>query len=290
MSPAERPPEQVRSEWLAWSEAAMLRARAALDRAGREEVKADRYERLAASSGREVHLGVARRHRRMAACHRSSAQLQESFARRAAEWPGGSRPGPRFMTGVAEACGARSAAMALTGTDRTQLLVAASDGVSRAAQELEFVLDEGPGRDATVGAGPVSASADELAERWPRYGPRARLLGLNAVMAVPMSVSGCCIGSLAIFDPASVPGGYAELAQVADALAETVTDPEDGPELYGGADHRDSVHQAAGALASRQGGGTAAALEAIKAWAFAEGVSTAVVAGRILDGATGGLN
>lgn len=262
------------------------RAANARERARRAEAAADAQEILAArgTQRRDIHLSVAAAHRRIAARHLSSARLQEAFARRLTEEARRQNPRPLFMTGVAEACGARSAALTLVGQNRSQLAVAASDDSSRAAQELEFILEEGPVRDATDRRVPVSASGPSAIEaRWPGYGPELVGLGLKCVLAVPLEASGLCLGALTLYEPRPRQMGQAVCAEVAEALTHTVLlGPDPEPELYGGTDHRDTVHQAAGAHSVRMGGSVEDALSVIKARAFAEGLSTDVIAQRVL--------
>lgn len=288
---------QRHQKGLALAVMAQRRAAQALDRAARAEAVAERHELLLGTvpesgepeSGEpddELHAQVAARHRRTAACHRSSARLQEAFARRAAEWAVGQGKRPRFMTGVAEACGADSAALTLVDSGHNQLAVAVSDEPSRAAQDLEYVLGEGPSRDAAAGLGPLRVTGPEIERRWPGYGPALISLGITSVAAVPLKTAHArCIGSLAVFGP---PPGRAEpdrLVDVAEALTRIVVlGPDADPELYGGTDHRDLVQQASGVLSARIGCSVGDALALIKARAFTAETSTESVARLILHG------
>ncbi|WP_320779064.1 GAF domain-containing protein [Streptomyces sp. CRN 30] len=264
--------------------AAWRRAAGARERARRAEEAAEKQESLAARSGRDVHLRMAATHRRMAAIHLSSAELQQSYARRMTAWSRMWNPRPLFMTGVAEACDADSAALTLVGRDHAQLAFAASDDTSRAAQEFEFILEEGPVRDATTCHGPVlAADPGAIERRWPGYGPELTGLGLTGVLAVPLESTGLCIGALTLYDPKPGPKGYRTCADIAEALTQTVLlGPDPDPELYGGTDHRDTVHQAAGAHAVRSGLPVNDALALIKGRAFTLGLSTEAVALRVL--------
>ncbi|MFI8531279.1 ANTAR domain-containing protein [Streptomyces aquilus] len=267
--------------------AAVARGRAARarERADRADTSAERHERLAEETGREFHSHIAAAHRRSAACHRSSARLQEAFARRTAEWAEAQGTPPRFMTGVAEACGTGSAALTLVDSARDQLAVAVSDERSRAAQDLEYVLGEGPARDAVSGHCLILASGPVIRKRWPAYGPALTHLGIASVAAVPLDTDGGCIGALTVFGPEPGLVGSGVLGEVAGALARIVLlGPDADPELYGGTDHRDLVHQAAGVLSVREGCTVGDALALIKARAFAEEVSTEVIARRIVHG------
>ncbi|GGL97925.1 hypothetical protein GCM10010129_47090 [Streptomyces fumigatiscleroticus] len=260
------------------------RAAGARERARRALEAAHEQEALAVGAERDIHLRIATTHRKIAAAHLSTARLQEAYARRMAAWSRRREPRPLFMTGVAEACGATSAALTLVGQDRAQLAVAASDDASRAAQELEFILEEGPVRDATRCHGLVSAAGPAAIEqRWPGYGPELTGLGLSGVVAVPLEATGLCIGALTLYDPRPDTRGFETCTEVAEGLTQTVLlGPDPDPELYGGTNHRDLVHRAAGAHAVRTGRSVADALALIKARAFARGVATETVARQIL--------
>ncbi|MFI6621410.1 GAF and ANTAR domain-containing protein [Streptomyces sp. NPDC050528] len=267
--------------------AAVARQRAALarERADRAEAAAERHELLARKPGREFHAQIARAHRRTAECHRASARLQDDFALRATAWAGGRGTQPRFMTVVAEECGTASAAVTLLDTEQNQLAVAVSDQLSRTAQDLEYVLGEGPGQDAAAGYRPVHASGPEIAARWPEYGPSLVSLGITLVAAVPLRTQDSCIGALTVFDPRPADARPAHLAEVAEALTRIVLlDPDADPDLYGGTDVRATVQQATGVLSARIGCSVADALALIKARAFAEDVSPDAVALQILHG------
>ncbi|MEU6251914.1 GAF domain-containing protein [Streptomyces sp. NPDC047043] len=265
--------------------AALARARSA-----HETSSAERHDLLAEQATTEVskgvHLRMAAVHRSTAACHLAAARLHEGYAIRLAGWAEAkSTPRPLFMTGVAAACGTKSAALTLVGATFDQLSLAASDEQSRAAQELEFLLGEGPAQDATSQARAVSAVGSALADRWPGYGPAVTELGIEEVAAVPLRMSGTCVGALTVFDPAPRLADSDIFAEVAEVLTRTmILNPDGDPELYGGTDLRALVHQAAGMTSVQLDCPVADALELIKARAFAESTSAHSVSERILRG------
>jgi hypothetical protein len=265
--------------------AAVARRRAALarERADRAEAIAERHELLAKEAGRELHASIAETHRKTAACHRASAGLQEAFARRAAQWDQNHRTRPRFMTGVAEACGTLSAAVTLVDADQNQLAIAVSDEQSRAAQDLEFILGTGPTRDAASVRSPLHVSGRAIEARWPGYGEGLAALGIASVAALPLPSQNRCMGVLTVFDPRLAPGGPAGLTDVAAALTSIVLlGPDAG--LYGEIDIRATLLQATGMLSEQLGRPVADALALIKARAFAEDVSIETVARQIVRG------
>ncbi|MHC3472488.1 GAF and ANTAR domain-containing protein [Streptomyces sp. 7R007] len=235
---------------------------------------------------RELHLRSAAAHRSTAARHLIAAGLLDAYARRLTDWARDQRaPRPLFMTGVAEACGTPSAALALVGEALDQLAVAASDESARAAQELEFLLGEGPALEAARSVRPVSARGPELDRRWGGYGPAVRELGISEVIAVPLGMEDVCVGALTVFDPAPGVAGSTDLTEVADALTHSMILGSGGdPSLYGGMQVHALVHQAAGMVSVQLDCTVADALEMIKARTFAEGVSARSVAERILAG------
>ncbi|MGW3123111.1 ANTAR domain-containing protein [Streptomyces sp. NPDC001107] len=266
------------------------KAAAARARFAQETRSAERHETLADEAVtevcRNVHLRMAALHHATASRHRTAARLHESYAARIEGWAGATRtPRPLFMTGVAAACGTRSAALTLVGATFDQLSLAASDEPSRAAQELEFLLGEGPARDATRQVRAVSATGSGMTDRWPGYGPAVSELGIEEVTAVPLSMEGTCVGALTVFDAASRMTGSDTFAEVAEVLTRTmILNPAGDPDLYGGTDMRALVHQAAGMVSVQLDCSVTDALELIKARAFTEGVSAHAVADRIVRG------
>ncbi|MBE8475848.1 GAF and ANTAR domain-containing protein [Streptomyces justiciae] len=266
------------------------RAAVARARSAHETSCAERHTALADKAPtetlRDVHARVAALHRATAACHLTAARLQDDYVARLTTWTHQrDTPQPLFMAGVAAACGTGSVALTLVGATPDQLALAASDEPARAALELEFLIGEGPARDAIRRARPVSASGAVMTARWPRYGPALAELGMAEVAAVPLSLSGACVGALAVFDPAPGVIGSAFLAEIAEALTRSmILSPDGEPGLYGGLDVRATVHQAAGMLAVQLDRPVEDALELIRAHALTEGASAQSVAARILRG------
>ncbi|MGW2342035.1 GAF and ANTAR domain-containing protein [Streptomyces sp. NPDC001661] len=260
----------------------VVRAR---DRADRELELVRKCERLARQTGDELYRRMANVHRMSAKRHQVTAQLLEAHARRESQWASKGGQPPLFMTGVAEACGSDSAAIALVDTERNQIATASSDEPSRAAQELEYVLGEGPVRDAVHGRCAVVASGTVLADRWPGYGPAAEGLGIGHVVAVPLQSAGGCIGALAAFDARADIASAKTVIQVADSLTRNVFLGADAvPGLFGGIDYRAEVHQAAGMVAVQAGCRVTDALELVKVRAFADGRPIGDIARDIVQG------
>ncbi|MFF3494928.1 GAF and ANTAR domain-containing protein [Streptomyces sp. NPDC002795] len=267
-------------------------AAAVWQRAARARERADRTldlvrecERFAREGGGDLHVRLAHIHRTSAKRHEVAAQLLESHARRAARWADtGGRP-PLFMTGVAEACGADSAAVTLVDIDRNQIATAASDEHARAAQDLEYILGEGPARDAVRDRCAVAASGPVLTDRWPGYGAAAEGLGIGGVLAVPLRSADSCIGALAAFGVRADAASTTTVTQVADSLTGNVFLGTDAvPGLFGGIDYRAEVHQAAGMVAVQLGCRIPDALELVKVRAFADSRPLGEIAQDIVQG------
>ena len=170
--------------------------------------------------------------------------------------------------------------------------------LARRLLDLEVILAEGPSRDA-VSVGALTAGEDELATRWPRFGPAAWGLGVVAVAAVPVDLGpwkeGLC-GSLTGFGP-PMPDAEVNvcgLDEVAEALGQTVSR---APGVLGAGvsdlpptvsrdeeDAQPALHLAAGTLHARCGVAVDDALALIRAHAFAESRPVAVVAQEIIVG------
>lgn len=267
------------------SAAAVARKRAAFarERARRAHEHAKSQEAVYTRTGRALHRRIAATHRRIAALQLTSARLQESYARRIEQSP---RQDPRslFMTGVAESCGAHGAALTLVGQDPSHQTVTASDDTSRTAQELEFILAQGPARDSMDEGEPVCVTGHSaIEERWQAYGPQLTELGLASVTAIPLASTSACFGALTLYQPTPAPTDRTTCVEIANVVTQTVLlGPDPDPELYGGTDHRDIVYQASGAYAVRIGCKVKDALALINARAFVEGVSVELVAQDIL--------
>jgi hypothetical protein len=283
-------------------EAARRRACSEAARADRAAQVAQRHEALSNeefAALAELHRSVARMHRRMEQVHRTAARMHTSFADRLRAWSeaaeGWPATGPSFINAVADAVGAGGSAVTLFGADHTAALVATSDADARIAQDVEFILGEGPTLEATTRVRPVAAVGGELLERWPQYGREVVRLGVSAVVAVPLRRRDSCLGALAVVDPPRI-GLVVDLNHfetVADALTRTVLleaargDLDDGlagASLFEDADDRRVIHQAAGIVSVQNDCEMAAALSLIRARAFAMDEPSSAVAERIVAG------
>lgn len=276
------------------------RALAGQQRAARAAAIAERHENLAAAGSeplRGLHLKIAAMHRLIQRRHGVAAALHAEYADRLGAWLGRPERGgirPIFMASVARTLGSDSAALMLLSADLDEILAAASDGLARRAQDLEFTFREGPARDAAISRSPVMADGTVFRNRWAHYGPALAQLGVQAVAAVPLQLAEGSLGALTSFSiRPSAEVDLAALGGVADTLAHAVlaapevTASDEGVPPLGMFDDRDLrpvVHQAAGMLCVQAGCTISDALALIRARAFADAEPVEATALRIVSG------
>ena len=173
----------------------------------------------------------------------------------------------------------------------------ASDPVSARVEQLQFLLGEGPCRDAYAGTGPVLAEdlrAPVWQRQWPAFAPAAVLAGARAVFALPLRVDGTRIGVLDLYRDTA--GALTEHTMtdaliMADAvtellLAETMTDGDDDALFADGRGEqllpRAAVHQATGMVSVQLAVPVEDALARLRAHAFATGRELDEVAADVL--------
>ncbi|WP_158887198.1 ANTAR domain-containing protein [Amycolatopsis anabasis] len=235
-------------------------------------------------------------HRRNEQCHRASCVIHEQHARRLLRWldaaPKAKTNPPSFMAAVANTSGAESAAVVLLGPEHTEVLVATSNSLARAAHDLESILGEGPVHDCSAARGLLTTSGAELTTRWPHYGPALAQLGIDTVAAAPLRVDRICLGTLAVFGPRAA--RPESLTTIADAITRSVLVSPDNDAfdengiprlpLFDEGDHQPLVHQAVGMLSAQVGCEVADALELLRAHAFAENKTLDQVAHQVVRG------
>ncbi len=118
---------------------------------------------------------------------------------------------------------ASEAGIMLADRDGTLHYVASSSERMRLIELFELQHDEGPCLDAFhTGAAVHCALTDDANERWPRFAPHAREVGIRSVSALPMRLRTEVIGALNILSTRTEPLS-AEDQQVAQALADIAT-------------------------------------------------------------------
>jgi GAF domain len=190
---------------------------------------------------------------------------------------------------------ASGAAISLMTQEGSWATAAASDARSKAVEELQFTLGEGPCLDAFAARRPVLVSdlAAVAASRWPIYCSNALARGVHSVFAVPLQVGDARLGIMDVFREQAGPLSAAALAQ-ALAFAEVATlslldgqeSAWDGqPAALGDAlDASLEVYQAQGMVMVQLTVSLAEALARIRAYAYAHDRGVGSVARDILDG------
>jgi hypothetical protein len=187
-----------------------------------------------------------------------------------------------------------AAVAVMTGPDARQT-VHASDGVIAAVEDLQFLQGQGPCWDAFATASPVLV--DDLRQvqhrlRWPAYLPAVTALGVSAIFALPLAVTGVVLGVLDLYrtTPGPLPaeqlaaaGAYATAAGYALLNTEALTAD---PELTAQSWHRDEIYQAVGFVIGQLSVNSDEALLLLRAHSYArnrdlDDVCHDVVAGRL---------
>jgi hypothetical protein len=187
-----------------------------------------------------------------------------------------------------------AAVAVMTGPDARQT-VHASDGVIAAVEDLQFLQGQGPCWDAFATASPVLV--DDLRQvqhrlRWPAYLPAVTALGVSAIFALPLAVTGVVLGVLDLYrtTPGPLPaeqlaaaGAYATAAGYALLNTEALTAD---PGLTAQGWHRDEIYQAVGFVIGQLSVNSDEALLLLRAHSYArnrdlDDVCHDVVAGRL---------
>lgn len=175
-------------------------------------------------------------------------------------------------------------------------VLAASDEVARARQEIQFSVGEGPAQDAHAAGHPVVVPdlLDE-AGRWPAYVAAAAATGVCAVFAFPLQLGALRVGVFSCYADHPRTLSRTDLAALLDRAGEmtelllNVNDPDPaaaGRALAGAVHLRNEVYQAQGIVTEQLDVGLAEALSRLRAHAFAAGtdldaLAIDIVAGRV---------
>jgi hypothetical protein len=195
----------------------------------------------------------------------------------------GESPGARLARACVDRVGVASAGIMLMDEDGHGTSFGLSDDRTRAVEDLQFTLGEGPGIDAHVSGRPVLAPhlQDPNAARWAAFGPAAVNAGVLAAFGFPLRVGAIGLGALDLYDPQ--PGGLdaAQLAEaifLADFIARAVIALQAGAdpgelvaEMDNARDLRTEVHQASGMISEQVGISIVDALIRLRGYAYAEG-------------------
>jgi hypothetical protein len=173
------------------------------------------------------------------------------------------------------------AAIVLQSTVGLDRVVAATEGLATAVEELQFELGEGPGVLALRQDGPVLRSELRSAvTQWPMFAPAAVALGVEAAFAFPLQVGGIRLGVFDLYrdTPGTLFDGllsealaYAEAATAVLLHLQALSRPGAGlhPALTGFTADRAEIHQATGMISAQASVTLVEALLLLRARAYA---------------------
>jgi hypothetical protein len=173
----------------------------------------------------------------------------------------------------------------------TSVFLHATDETSRAIEDLQFTLGEGPCIDAARSGEPVlvpdlAASADELSDRWPTFLSEVVETDARALFAFPIQVAGYSLGILDLYrrTPGELGPEQIALGQSGvEAMGETLLSSSEDDGVTEPS-YPLTVHRAAGMVMVQLGTTVEEALVRIRATAFLEGALVVGIATEILEG------
>lgn len=186
----------------------------------------------------------------------------------------------------------------LTDDNRGGGTIAASSLASRALEELQFTLGEGPCIDAYTSRRPVLEPdlASHGMRRWPGYAPAAHGHGIQAVFAFPLQVGAARAGALDVYRNecgSLTTDGLAQALTFAEVAMGLLVDGQEGaqdgkttPDLDEVMAYRLEVYQAQGMVMVDLGVGIDEAMARLRGHAYAQGryisdVARDIVAGKL---------
>ncbi len=182
-----------------------------------------------------------------------------------------------------------SAAITLNNSTVNRLTVAATDDVAARIEDLQDVLEEGPGWDAFNTGRMVTTVFGHTEPRWPSFMAAVRGLPIaGSMFAVPMHPSQQVMGVLSLIRTGGpyLPGGAATAQFLSDAVGAALLEDPDAQAEYGEGGPwslRAGIHQATGMVCAQLGIAPPDALALLKAHAYAHDTDLASVARMVLD-------
>jgi hypothetical protein len=207
-------------------------------------------------------------------------RLLDIFSLMASHDAGGGQP-PSLCSVAAEITGLDGAGISLSSESEELTSLCISNDMARVLMDLELVLGEGPGIDASMGGIAVDEADlfDTDETRWVAYAPQAAAAGARAVFGFPVRMGAVRFGALSLFRESPGPlsedqasDAYLMASVIGRALLTMQAGSPSGDlaqELRGqsGLDFR--VHQAAGMVAVQGSISVKEALVLIRAHAYA---------------------
>jgi len=200
----------------------------------------------------------------------------------------------QFCEAIVSALAVDGAALTIVGTTGARVFVHSTDAMSFDLDELQFSLGEGPCIDAVVTRAPVFAealAAVAAQERWPGFAGAATALGAGAEYTFPLVTSGVSFAVLQTYRREPGPLHFAQieatealLASFRDRILRELVECLSGVDgVPAGVWDRAEVHQATGMVSVQLDLAFEDALAWLRAEAFANDVSLAVLAHDVVD-------
>jgi hypothetical protein len=210
----------------------------------------------------------------------------------------GRHPLPQLLSrDCADELSIKGVGLALMNDEGHQGVLAATDALARLMEDLQFLLGEGPGTDASRERRPVlqPGLSRTASARWPIFGPAALEAGVAAIFAFPLQVGAIRLGVLDLYR--ETPGNL-DTVQLADALAyadaavvillhlQGQMAPGQGlhPQIGDPLASRAEVHQATGVIAVAGGVDLTEALLLLRAHAYATDRPIVLIARDLIAG------
>jgi transcriptional regulator with GAF, ATPase, and Fis domain len=174
-------------------------------------------------------------------------------------------------------------------------VMASSSDATRILELFELQTEEGPGTECYRSAAPVvQEKLEEVADRWPRFAPRARQAGFRSVHALPMHLRNQTIGALSLFRTNEgalaeadlvAAQAFADVATIAILQQRVVADAwVVNEQLHTALSTRIIIEQAKGVVAERSGLDMEQSFSRMRSYARSRGLRLADVAQAIIDG------
>lgn len=152
-----------------------------------------------------------------------------------------------------------------------QYTLSASSDDARSLDEWEFTFEEGPCIDAAVtSTSNMTQTAEAHNTPWPRLSAKASAIGYRSIAGVPIGIRGTTFGTLNLHDRDGTitTETLANARHIAGAIAPLIVASLSRQQPDGPADH-DMFHQATGMVMSQMGIAVEAAVEVLRAHAWA---------------------
>jgi transcriptional regulator with GAF, ATPase, and Fis domain len=184
--------------------------------------------------------------------------------------------------------GVDGAAITVQSDETSWVTLSATNVLAARLEDLQDVLGEGPSRDAFLrGELTVTTVGDDSDRRWPEFQRAAQSDAAGVFYAVPMRPGAEVLGVLSLHrrDAAPLTEPLATAQFLADAVgAALLQDPLARGSHHGAGSwaNRAEVHQATGMVIAQMNLGAEDALAILKAHAYADSTSLAVIAHRVV--------